>query len=327
VNNLNTLYLQIPPSDTSKAGIDHFNHQLHDAIDELLQTVRSDIKDDILKTTAKVTNRSTELSRDGEKLPARLVLEETKELTQDLKDIVTGVQEHGEKMIAMALPTPASTRMRRESTTPMDPKRLANDIKNLHVTSAPAPVKVSNLVSKLDTMAKPRPKPLPPPIEKEPEFPRLRASRVKFEDMVDHVATQIARKGKETQLKEATTVSTHLGELAAAARVGSRQNVLLQGKNVSNSIKEFCQQLRSYASKIPKRNRHEFEIQDRLIRTAQGLENICTQLRILTSVKATSIESDKDTDQTLNTIIVGVGSAVTEGLAAIEITNRSILRN
>jgi hypothetical protein len=258
-----------------------------------------------------------------------LVLEETNELTQDLKDIVIGVQEHGEKMIAMSLPTPASTRMRRESTTPMDPRRLANDIKNVHVTSTSVgPEKVSNLVSKLDSMAKPRPKPqLPPPIEKEPEFPRLRASRVKFEDMVDHVATQIARKGKETQLKEATTVSSHLGELASAARVGSRQNVLLQGKNVSNSIKEFCQQLRAYASKIPKRNRHEFEVQDRLIRTAQGLENICTQLRILTSVKATSIESDKDTDQTLNTIIVGVGSAVTDGLAAIEITSRSILKH
>jgi hypothetical protein len=277
-----------------------------------------------------VANRSTELTRDADKLSARSVLDETKELTQDLKDIVSGVEEHGEKMRAATFPTPLSTRIRRESqiTSPFDAKKITTDIKNVSVPASSTP-KVSHLVSQIDSMSKPRPsKRPPPPIEIEPElFPRLRASRVKFEDMVEHVANQISRKAKETQLKEATVLSSNLGELAGAARVGSRQNVLLQGKNVSNSIKEFCKELRAYASKIPKRNRHEFEVQDRLIRTAQGLENICTQLRILTSVKATSIETDKDTDLTLNTIIVGVGAAVSEGLTAIQITNRSILKN
>jgi len=119
-------------------------------------------------------------------------------------------------------------------------------------------------------------------------------------------------------------LSSLLSDLATAARAGNRKELLQQGKKVASSIKEFCEQLRDYSSKIPKKNRHELVIQDRLIRAAQGLENFGTQLRILTSVKAASVETDKDTDQSLNSIVQGVGVAVTEGLTAIDISNKTI---
>jgi len=36
------------------------------------------------------------------------------------------------------------------------------------------------------------------------------------------------------------------------------------------------------------------------------------------------VETDKDTDQSLNSIVMGVGAAVTEGLTAIDITHKTV---
>lgn len=80
------------------------------------------------------------------------------------------------------------------------------------------------------------------------------------------------------------------------------------------------------AAAISGKNLAEKTIQDRLIRAAQALQNYGMQLKILTSVKAASVATDKDTDESLASIVRGIGSVVDEGLTSMDITDRTILK-
>jgi len=154
----------------------------------------------------------------------------------------------------------------------------------------------------------------------------LPATSSPFEEVVEQVARTIAEKVKSVKSEEADDVSKHLANLASAARSGKRQEVLSEGREVAQSIKKFSEMLRACANQIPKTNPHFLTYQDQLIRGAQSLDNLSTQLRILTSVKAASVEKDKDTDATLNTIVQSVGAVIGEGLTTIDITRATILK-
>jgi len=49
-------------------------------------------------------------------------------------------------------------------------------------------------------------------------------------------------------------------------------------------------------------------------------------LKILTSVKASSIDLDKDTDESLNSITRSIGKVITEGLTQMEIVKKTIFK-
>jgi len=80
------------------------------------------------------------------------------------------------------------------------------------------------------------------------------------------------------------------------------------------------------ADEMPNNNPREKQRQNNLIRAYQGLRNYSTQLKILTSVKASSIHTDKDTDETLNSITRSIGKVITDGLSEMEIVRKTILK-
>jgi len=250
------------------------------------------------------------------------VIEEGRALAADLDDLVVSIKEHEQSSVTTH-PLPKIEH------DPTDARKIISEIQNIRTSAYTIPKSISpssriaQVVARLDHLSNPAPPPKPSVTvpTKAPLAPMTR-----FEEVVEKVAKDIAKKVEELQLKEASNLSSLLGDLASAARDGNRKHLLEHGKKVSLAIKEFTVQLREYSSKIPKKNRNEFIIQDRLIRAAQGLENFGTQLRILTSVKAASVETDKDTDQSLNSIVQGIGATVTDGLTAIDITHKTLIK-
>eukprot|EP01126_Amoeba_proteus_P047236 TRINITY_DN5382_c0_g1_i14.p1 TRINITY_DN5382_c0_g1~~TRINITY_DN5382_c0_g1_i14.p1 ORF type:complete len:356 (+),score=70.72 TRINITY_DN5382_c0_g1_i14:2306-3373(+) len=144
-----------------------------------------------------------------------------------------------------------------------------------------------------------------------------------FEDVVEHVAGVIHTMANECSCEPAKDIGFHLTQIAKSARVGNKQGMLQEARAASTKINELCKLLRSRAASSPK-NPQERVIQDRMIRAAQALQNFAMQLKILTSVKASSVDVDKDTDESLSSIVRGIGKAIQEGLISVEISDRTI---
>jgi len=115
-----------------------------------------------------------------------------------------------------------------------------------------------------------------------------------------------------------------LANLARAARSGNKQDMLLAAKQASVFIIAFCKQLEILSKQIPGRNIAEKKEQDNLFRYQQALRNYGTQLKILSSVKAASIEDSKDTDASLTTLTRNLGDVVQASLHSMAVTRDAI---
>jgi len=114
-----------------------------------------------------------------------------------------------------------------------------------------------------------------------------------------------------------------LANLARAARTGDKQAMLIAAKAASAHIIAFCKQINEVAMKMPARTLHEKREQDQLLKCSQALKNYGTQLKILASVKAASIESSRDTDESLSTLTRNLGEAVhvaLKGMLTVQVT-------
>ena len=117
-----------------------------------------------------------------------------------------------------------------------------------------------------------------------------------------------------------------LANLARAARTGDKQAMLLAAKAASAHILAFCKQINEVAKKMPARTVHEKKEQDQLLKCAQALRNYGTQLKIMASVKAASIEESRDTDESLSTLTRNLGDAVQvalKGMISVKATTRT----
>jgi len=161
------------------------------------------------------------------------------------------------------------------------------------------------------------------------EPPVSLAEATTFEDITAAVAYNIKKQCDELQnetTKTASNVATELSNLAFAARSGDRQNMLKSARAASAHIAALSKELLAIAQKIQPKNPHEQSIQDHLVRCSQGLTNYGTQLKILTSVKAASIEESKDTDESLATITCDLGDLISQALTSMSVTTSTILR-
>eukprot|EP01123_Difflugia_compressa_P010050 TRINITY_DN3558_c0_g2_i1.p1 TRINITY_DN3558_c0_g2~~TRINITY_DN3558_c0_g2_i1.p1 ORF type:complete len:1096 (+),score=291.67 TRINITY_DN3558_c0_g2_i1:234-3290(+) len=140
-----------------------------------------------------------------------------------------------------------------------------------------------------------------------------------FDQVLAAVATEMHHAAKNMS-KEADHVATELAKLAKAARGGSKQDMLVSAKAASAFILAFCKQMDDLAKRIPGRNLAEKKEQDNLMRYQQTLKNYATQLKILSSVKAASIESSRDTDATLTTLTRNLGDVVNASLQSMATT-------
>jgi len=142
----------------------------------------------------------------------------------------------------------------------------------------------------------------------------------------DEVAAAIAREIHEQAKKisqEGDMLAMELANLARAARSGDKQGMLIAAKAASAHILAFCKQINEVSQKMPVKTQHEKREQDQLLKCSQALKNYGTQLKILASVKAASIESSRDTDESLSTLTRNLGEAVKvalRGMVTVQVT-------
>lgn len=147
---------------------------------------------------------------------------------------------------------------------------------------------------------------------------------VTFEDVAAAVAYDLHQKAKAISA-EGDQIALELANLSRSARAGDRQNLLMAAKAAAAHIQAFCRKLIEMAKAIPCRNERERRQQDLLMKTAQGLKDYATQLKILAAVKAATIEDSKDTDATLASLTRNLGSLLSQGLTSMQITQATIL--
>jgi len=155
------------------------------------------------------------------------------------------------------------------------------------------------------------------------------AEATSFEDITSAVARNLKQQCAEqsdTISKTGANVATELANLSRAARSGNRQQMMLSAKAASAHIAALSKEILALAQKIPAKNANERSVQDHLIRCSQGLTNYGTQLKILTSVKAASIEESRDTDESLSILATDLGDIISQALYSMSITNTTILR-
>jgi hypothetical protein len=124
--------------------------------------------------------------------------------------------------------------------------------------------------------------------------------------------------------EEADNLAVELAKLAKAARGGNKQDLLVSAKAAAAYMTAFSRQIENLASKIPGRNFAERKEQDNLMRYKLGIANYATQLKILSSVKAASIEDTRDTDATLKTLTLNLGDVIQASLRSMVTTRDAI---
>jgi len=143
----------------------------------------------------------------------------------------------------------------------------------------------------------------------------------------DQVLAAVAKEMHEAAAgmsEEADNLAVELAKLAKAARGGSKQEVLVAAKAAAAYINAFAKQLENLATKIPGRNFAEKKEQDNLHRYKLSLNSFATQLKILSSVKAASIEESRDTDATLSTLTMNLGDVIQASLRSMVTTRDAI---
>jgi len=143
----------------------------------------------------------------------------------------------------------------------------------------------------------------------------------------DQVLAAVAKEMHEAaqgMSEEADHLAIELAKLAKAARAGNKQELLITAKAAAAYINAFSKQIETLASKIPGRNFAEKKEQDNLLRYRLTLSNYATQLKILSSVKAASIEDSRDTDATLKTLTLNLGDVIQASLRSM-VTTRDVI--
>jgi hypothetical protein len=144
------------------------------------------------------------------------------------------------------------------------------------------------------------------------------------EDIMSAVAYEIHKLAQSVSA-EGDKIAEALARLARCARNGDKQGMLIAAKEVAAHINAFCKELNEFAKRIPGKNLAEKREADRLIRAATGLRTFGTQLKILCSVKAASIETNKDNDESLASLTRNLGQVLTSGLTGLATVQRTIL--
>jgi len=258
----------------------------------LEQQLKSNVKDDILNNRAKVKTNIANLKQTSNDQNSNGVVTSAAELDKNVKNMVSGAS-----TIAKTYTKPNQS---------LQVNNLLNQIEKKQIQE----IKQDSVPQLIDSIKK---SVIP---KQEPKT---------FEDVVDKVAQDIRDKVATTELKyaEAGNVADALTQLATAARKGQRQQMLVAGRSVATHVATIEAELRALAQRVGNKNPI---VQDKLIRFAQALRNYSTQLKILTSVKAASIEQNTDSDATLSSITKSLGNVLTESLSTIDVAKINILK-
>lgn len=140
-----------------------------------------------------------------------------------------------------------------------------------------------------------------------------------FDAVLERAAETIQTAVREAQMDNAVSegIVAELRKLAVAARSGQRQAMLLSSRAIAANVSSLVSEIQSVLGKMGPKNPKE---QDRLIRNSQALRNFATQLKILTSVKAASIDKDNDSDESLFSVTRGLGKVVADAIGGLDLS-------
>jgi len=204
--------------------------------------------------------------------------------------------------------------------------------------AARAALEMDELIRRIENGENPRPRNYPGQIQQQPNSPGAYSSGGKHDHIFENISLKNAKTFDEVlaavakemheaaqgMSEEADNLAVELAKLAKAARGGNRQELLVAAKAASAYINAFSRQIDNLANKIPGRNFAEKKEQDNLLRYKLCLSNYATQLKILSSVKAASIEDTRDTDATLKTLTLNLGDVIQASLRSMVTTRDAI---
>jgi len=206
------------------------------------------------------------------------------------------------------------------------------DASKSKIAQAKDPRKVEEwdpLLKRLNELANPRPPATaaaPAPAPRPMTFAPPPSRGGSFEDVVEQVARALANKVKDVNCEEANEIARLLAELAQAARNGDKKKMIECGRAIHEKGKLFCNRLRNMAANLQGKGPAERDCQDQMVKAAIQLTNNSMQLKILCSVKAASVEKNKDNDAVLTTLVHDIGVVVTNGLEGMDIARKTIFK-
>lgn len=287
----------------------------NDAIENFLTTVRNDNADDIIRGAAIANN-----------LVASLANQNLDEL--DLSDLL-GTADSLSALLRGLMGDPNMTQetARKLGTNANDVSATARAARELDEVLA----RIDRREKRFAPEASIKPVELPPvdlTIVSAPDsaFKKFDLKSVtKIEDIISGIAYEIHEKAKALS-GEADSVAMALARLGDAAREGNKTELLKASKEAALHLAALCKKFQELANSIPGNTPQERRIKDQLLRSAQGLRDMATQLKILCAVKAASIEDNKDNDGALTTIVRNLGTMMLSGLDAMAISKISLAK-
>jgi len=216
-------------------------------------------------------------------------------------------------------------------------RQIGVDDKDL-TPAARAALEMDELIRRLENGENPRQRNAGAPIQQQPISPGAYSSGGRNDHIFENISLKTAKTFDEVlaavakemhdaaqgMSEEADNLAVELAKLAKAARGGNKQDLLVSAKAAAAYMTAFSRQIENLASKIPGRNFAERKEQDNLMRYKLGIANYATQLKILSSVKAASIEDTRDTDATLKTLTLNLGDVIQASLRSMVTTRDAI---
>jgi len=301
---------RVSPHDANR--IKNLMDEVPDRVDDWLDNLRGDTRDDTIRAAAKNANLLASLGALGDE---DMDLGDLLATAGQLSDLMRGlIGDTGDTARRLGL---TEGQLKPAAAAALRLDRLLKDIEGGKTESS---LELPNT----QTLN------LPPPswaAASESHFEDIKLANAKtFDEVAAAIAREIHEQAKKIS-QEGDNLAMELANLARAARSGDKQAMLLAAKAASAHIIAFCKQITEIARKMPARTLHEKKEQDQLIKCSQALRNYGTQLKIMCSVKAASIESSRDTDESLSSLTRNLGEAVSvalRGMLSVQATNRLV---
>jgi len=297
---------RLNPADTQR--IKNMMDEIPDRVDNWLDNLRGDTRDDAIRAAAKANNLLASLGAISDE-------------DMDLGDLLNAAGELSDLMRGLVGSTADTARKLGTTETALKPAAQAA----LQLDRLLRDIEGGRTEASLE-MPDTRTLNLPNPTwtaTAETHFENISLANARtFDEVAAAIAREIHEQAKKIS-KEGDMLAMELANLARAARSGDRQAMLIAAKAASVHIIAFCKQINEVALKMPARTQHEKREQDQLLKCSQALKNYGTQLKILASVKAASIESSRDTDESLSTLTRNLGEAVSvalRGMLTVQVT-------
>jgi hypothetical protein len=292
---------------TPAAAVERMVDTIPYAVDEFEDQLHSDAADDAIKSAAKANNLSAFMNDVNDK-------------EMDLGDLLGAAGELSDLMRGLVGDTSSAAQELGCSEQPLTEAsqaalELGTLLNSYSSGSGPSGAVSDRVAQKMEAVRPSSGSPFD-------HAPTVSLSNARsFEDIAQAVAWKIHQQSRDMQIPSKTgdNVALELAHLAAAARAGDKQKLLLSAKAAATHIQAFAKELIELANKMPSKTPREREIQEDLLRCANGLKNYSMHLKILSSVKAASIEQSRDTDESLSTIARDLGDIISQSLSNMRV--------